>query len=101
MSDYVVTFSAVSADPLDDRSAGRLADTLVAMPGVGVVDGAQQDSGSRRVGASFVIDVEHGMADAARDGSRLAKEALNVAGMPDAQLVRLGIVLWEDRDAAG
>jgi hypothetical protein len=33
------------------------------------------------------------MADAARDGSRLAKEALKVAGMGDAQLTELAVTL--------
>ena len=41
------------------------------------------------------------MADAARDGSRLAKEALNVAGMHDAQLVRLAISLRDEPSAEG
>jgi hypothetical protein len=97
VSDYLVRFSAVSADTLPPEAGERLVGVLDSMPGVGPVDGAAQDSESRRVSASFTIDVEHGMADAARDGSRLAKEALNAAGMPDAQLVRLAIVLWDDR----
>ena len=99
MSDYLVRFSAVSAETLPVEAAELLAGVLDSMPGVGPVDGAAQDSESRRVSASFVIavDLGHGMADAARDGSRLAKEALNAAGMPDAQLVRLAILLWEDR----
>jgi hypothetical protein len=33
------------------------------------------------------------MADAARDGSRLAKEALKVAGLGQAQLVELHVAL--------
>ncbi len=38
-------------------------------------------------------------ADAARDGSRLAKEALKVAGMGEAQLVELAVTMT-DRPAA-
>jgi hypothetical protein len=36
------------------------------------------------------------MAEAARDGSRLAKEALSMAGMPDSKLVELVVRLVED-----
>jgi hypothetical protein len=97
VADYMVSFSAVSSDAIPANAGARLADVLGTMPGVGQVDGASGDGARRRLSAAFVIDVEHGMADAARDGSRLAKEALNVAGMPDAQLVRLGIILWDDR----
>ena len=41
-----------------------------------------------------------GMADAARDGSRLAKEALTVAGLGDAQLVELSVSLTPRRRPA-
>jgi len=97
VADYLVSFSAVSSDAIPEDAGTRLADVLGTMPGVGQLDGATGDAERRRLFAAFVIDVEHGMADAARDGSRLAKEALNAAGMHDAQLVRLGITLWEDR----
>jgi hypothetical protein len=98
--DYMVSFSAMSGEALAPDAADRLAATLAATPGAGPVDGAAQDLEARRVSASFVIAVPErgGMADAARDGSRLAKEALNSAGMPDAHLVRLAIRLEEERD---
>jgi hypothetical protein len=98
--DYVVSFSAMSGEALASDAADRLAATLAATPGTGPVDGATQDSEARRVSASFVIEVPErgGMADAARDGSRLAKEALNTAGMPDATLVRLAIRLEDEPD---
>ncbi len=47
------------------------------------------------MGATFWIDVRLGMADAARDGSRLAKEALKVAGMGEAQLVELAVTMTD------
>jgi hypothetical protein len=47
------------------------------------------------VGATFWIDVRLGMADAARDGSRLAKEALKVAGLGEAQLVELAVTMTD------
>jgi hypothetical protein len=63
------------------------------MPGADGVDGTDQDTRRRRVTATFWIRVRLGMADAARDGSRLAKEALKVAGMGQAQLVELSVSL--------
>ena len=47
----------------------------------------------------FTISVVHGIADAARDASRLAKEALNASGLPDAQLVELALTLRLGDDA--
>jgi hypothetical protein len=52
------------------------------------------------VSATFRIEVRLGMADAARDGSRLAKEALKVAGMGDAQLTELTVALLREVPAA-
>ncbi len=93
MNDYRVRFTAVAEEPLGADAAVRLADALDRMPGVGRVEGAQQDDKARRVSAGFWIDVRLGMADAARDGSRLAKEALKGAGMGEAQLVELSVSL--------
>lgn len=93
MNDYRVIFSAVSGAALDADAAERLAAALTAMPGAeGVVSG-DQDGTSGRVTAIFWIQVRLGMADAARDGSRLAKEALKVAGMGEAQLTELSVSL--------
>jgi hypothetical protein len=63
------------------------------MPGADGVDETTQDRRRRRVAATYWIQVRLGMADAARDGSRLAKEALKVAGMGDAQLVELAVTM--------
>ena len=95
MGDYLVRFSAVSADPLEEDAARRLATALATTPGLASADGAEQDDSRRRVSGAFSIDVKRGMAAAARDGSRLAKEALNAAGLADAQLVELTITLRE------
>ncbi|MDX6555510.1 MAG: hypothetical protein QOD86_1705 [Miltoncostaeaceae bacterium] len=93
MSDYRVRFTAVAEEPLGADAAARLQAVLENMPGAGRVDGAEQDDRARRVSAGFWIEVRLGMADAARDGSRLAKEALKGAGMAEAQLVELSVWL--------
>jgi hypothetical protein len=90
---YRVSFTATSSDPLDAASAKRLAHALATMPGADGVDDTTQDRRRRRVTATFRLDVRLGMADAARDGSRLAKEALKVAGLGQAQLVELHVAL--------
>jgi hypothetical protein len=95
MSDYRIMFSAVSGAPLSPDSAERLSVALATMPGADGVESSEQDRRRRRVTASFWIDVRLGMADAARDGSRLAKEALKVAGMGEAQLVELSVQMEE------
>ena len=95
MSDYRIMFSAISGAPLSPDSAERLSVALATMPGAAGVDSTEQDRRRRRVTATFWIDVRLGMADAARDGSRLAKEALKVAGMGEAQLVELSVRMEE------
>jgi hypothetical protein len=100
MGDYLVSFSAVAAEPLQGDVAARLAGALAATPGTGAVDSATQDDQRRLVVGRFTISVVHGIADAARDASRLAKEALNGAGLPDAQLVELALTLRYDDDPA-
>lgn len=95
MSDYRVRFAAVADEPLGPGAAERLATALATMPGAGRVEGAEQDDQSRRVSAGFWIEVRLGMADAARDGSRLAKEALKGAGLGEAQLVELAVWLGD------
>lgn len=96
MSDYRVRFSATSSEPLAGDAPERLRTALVTMPGVGGVAGIEPDPGGSRVSATFLIEVRLGMADAARDGSRLAKEALKVAGMGEAQLVELSVTMDDD-----
>ena len=91
MQDYRISFRAVDPDPLSADAGQRLVAALEDMPGpVRAGDGAQDDAG-RGVGAAFTIVVSHGMADAARDGSRFAKEGLKAAGLPDAALVELHV----------
>ncbi len=63
------------------------------MPGVEGVDGTEQGAEARDVSATFWIEVRLGMADAARDGSRLAREGLKVAGLQPAQLVELSVAI--------
>jgi hypothetical protein len=93
MSDYRIRFAAVSPRPLGPDAGERLAAALADMPGAERLDATAQDDRRRRVTATFWIAVRLGMADAARDGSRLAKEALRAAGMGEAQLVELSVVL--------
>jgi hypothetical protein len=93
LKDFRVTFTAVSARGLGAGAGERLRAALAEMPGAGGVDEAGADARRRRVTATFWIAVRLGMADAARDGSRLAKEALTVAGLGDAQLVELSVSL--------
>lgn len=92
-TDYRIMFSASSSDPPAPDAAERLASALATMPGAAGVEDSSQDRRRRRVAATFWIQVRLGMADAARDGSRLAKEALKVAGMGDAQLVELAVTM--------
>jgi hypothetical protein len=93
LKDFRVTFTAVSARGLGRGACERLRTALEEMPGADGVDEAGADGRRRRLTATFWISVRLGMADAARDGSRLAKEALTVAGLGDAQLVELSVSL--------
>jgi len=90
---YVTRFSALAADVLPDDASDRLRSALEALPGTAAVHGATHDHGARTVSGEFLIEVEQGIAAAARDGSRFAKEALKTAGMGDAQLVELWVAL--------
>ena len=98
MSDYRVSFSATSGDPLGKDVEHRLQTALITMPGIEGVGEVEPNRARRRVRATFLIDVRLGMADAARDGSRLAKEALKVAGLGEAQLVELSVTMTEGRE---
>jgi hypothetical protein len=91
--DYRIAFTAVAPRPVDAAAAALLDGALRAMPGIDAVEAIAPDDGQRRVNGAFWIQVRLGMADAARDGSRLAKEALKVAGMADTQLVELSVSL--------
>lgn len=93
MGEYLVQFRAVVVEPLEPDAAERLEAALGVTPGLGQVDATTQDPTERSVSGGFLIEVRGAMADAARDGSRLAKQALNGAGMPDAMLVELSVKL--------
>ncbi len=101
MSDYRVRFSATSSVRLSDDAGARLKTALATMPGIDEVSDAGPDPDGQGVSATFWIDVRLGMADAARDGSRLAKEALKVAGMGEAQLVELAVTMLDRADGPG
>lgn len=90
---YVIRFTALGAQVLPDEAADLLREALEATPGTGPVHGATHDPGARTVSGEFLLNVHLGIADAARDGSRLAREALKNAGFGDAQLVELYIAL--------
>lgn len=96
MSDYRVRFSATSSGRLAADARERLQTALLTMPGVDGVADVEPDAAGARVTGTFWIEVRLGMADAARDGSRLAKEALKVAGMGEAQLVELSVTMNDD-----
>lgn len=96
-SDYRVAFTALASERLPPDAVDRLERALATMPGIDMVDGVERDPLQRRITAIFWIAVRVGMADAARDGSRLAKEALKVAGMADTQLVELAVSLRGER----
>lgn len=93
LSVYEVRFRARSADELVEDPAGQLRSVLEVMPGIARSVGADHNAGSRTVTGTFQLEVARGMAAAARDSSRLAKEALKLAGMGDARLVELTIAL--------
>jgi hypothetical protein len=95
MSRYEVRFSATNPEEVAPDAAERLGEILATLPGVDGGQGARLE-GPRLVSGAFVIEVEQAMAEAARDGSRLAKEALSMAGMPDSKLVELVVRLVED-----
>ncbi|MGI9540218.1 MAG: hypothetical protein ACR2N6_08720 [Miltoncostaeaceae bacterium] len=95
MKKYRIEYSAVTRDDLPPDAGERLARALEEMPGTSSFEGASASVDARRLSASFGLDVRLGMADAARDGSRLAKEAVKEAGFGAAQLVELRVQLAE------
>jgi hypothetical protein len=94
--EYRVAFRARAREVLDAGVARALGRALDAMPGIERVETAVLGEDGADVSGAFWISVRLGMADAARDGSRLAKEALKVAGLGDSQLVELGVVMGAD-----
>jgi hypothetical protein len=97
LSTYEVRFRALAPDDLGENPSGRLTEALETMPGIARALGAEAGTPARSVGGAFRLEVAGGMAAAARDSSRLAKEALKLAGMGDARLVDLQISLQQVR----
>ena len=89
--DYIISFTAVNALGLDGDERERLDVALHHMPGIRAVGHVECDAESRTLVASFAIPVAQAMAEAARDGGRLAKEVLLSARIPDARLVEMTV----------
>lgn len=97
---YRIAFTAESPAGLDTTAVGALSAALRTMPGIERVDAVAAGAGPERITAVFWIVARLGMAEAARDGSRLAKEGLKVAGLAHSQLVELAVSLRDDDGAA-
>ena len=97
MSEYVIRFTAINPDDLDDFATERLAGA--AIPGTRPHGKVRVDPVRRSIEAGFAIDVEQAMAEAARDGGRLAKEMLLAARMPDARLVEMSVRMGDTRSS--
>lgn len=90
---YEVRFRARIGHDWVDDAVDQLRAQLAGMPGIVRALGADHTPADGTVGGVFVVEVARGMAAAARDSSRLAKEALKAAGLGDARLVELSISL--------
>ena len=92
MTTYRIRFRARSPEPLPADVAGRLTQAVGDMPSAESLEVAYSDLEAGTVESAFVIDVATDkMVDAARDGSRLAKESLWSAGI-DAKLIELSVI---------
>lgn len=100
MREYFIRFIAVNADDLPLDAEERVDAAARAMPGIRVSGEVVADHDARRLETGFEIPVHQGMAEAARDGGRLAKEILLAARMPDARLVEM-VVRMVDPAATG
>jgi hypothetical protein len=89
--EYVVSFVAINAMDLEGDERERLDGALRHMPGIRPVGDVRCDANARTLEASFAISVAQAMAEAARDGGRLAKEVLLSARIPDARLVEMTV----------
>jgi len=89
--EYVISFIAINAVELDGDERERLDVAVHRMPGIRAVGEVQCDADSRTLIAAFAIPVVQAMAEAARDGGRLAKEVLLSARIPDARLVEMTV----------
>jgi len=95
MPTYEVSFAAEPEPGAPEEVGGRLPEILQGVPGVHSVRAESGDTSDPRERGTFLIEVRDGLgiAAAARDASRLAKEALSLAGAPDARLVELNVRL--------
>ncbi|MCB0880620.1 MAG: hypothetical protein KDC33_00165 [Thermoleophilia bacterium] len=93
---YLVRFRAREDAEIGDDATERLRDALTTMPGIGHVHGTTLDPDHGIVTGEFQVDVTRGIGAASRDGARVAKEALKVAGFPDAQIVELWVGLRDE-----
>jgi len=91
MNEYVVRFMAVNPEDLDGAATERIQAAARAIPGACPRGRVLVDPSTRRIEAEFAIEVAQAMAEAARDGGRLAKEILLAARMPDARLVEMSV----------
>lgn len=96
MSEYVIRFMAVNPDALDAAATERIEGAARAIPGTRPRGRVLVDPLTRRIEAEFSIEVGQAMAEAARDGGRLAKEILLAARMPDARLVEMSVRMGDD-----
>lgn len=89
--EYEISFVAINALDLDGDEHERLELALRRMPGIRPAGDVRCDVAGRTLEASFAIPVAQAMAEAARDGGRLAKEILLSARIPDARLVEMTV----------
>lgn len=96
VTNYRIRFRARSIEPLPVDVAGRLTEAVAGTPSAESIEVAVSDFAASTVETTFVIDVASDkMVDAARDGSRLAKESLWSAGI-DAKLIELNVLRSSD-----
>jgi len=99
VSEYVIRFMAINPDELDAAATDRLEAAAQAIPGTRPCGRVLVDPLTRRIEAEFSIEVAQAMAEAARDGGRLAKEILLAARMPDARLVEMSVRMGDSQNA--
>lgn len=97
MSEYLIRFTAENPGGLDAAATDRLASAALGMPGTRPVGRVLVDHDRHRIQAGFAIEVGQAMAEAARDGGRLAKEMLLAARMPEARLVEMSVRMEDIR----
>ncbi len=95
MNESVIRFTAVNPDALDAEATEHIEGAARAIPGTRPMGRVLIDPLTRRIEAEFAIEVAQAMAEAARDGGRLAKEILLAARMPDARLVEMTVRMGE------